>query len=263
MAYGLGHDINQDVTSNNRGYNVSDKYIPTSTDNIITELQKFNDFEPVGYSQVNVRKAEKEGTQKHMTMLQASDSIMPDGNLRLVLFNSHDRSSSIKMYMGYYRDACANSCVFGQDAMEPISIRHTKKDWQYSIYKLMQQYDDIKKQTTDMIERMMKSRSSHGDASRFNHAVAEMLNSDLTGTILDPMQLGNAHRLEDVGMSQWLIYQRAQSNVINGGVDRIIERVDEETGSIKKLISKTHKVTDQQKIIDYNIKLNNLALELL
>jgi hypothetical protein len=261
MGYGIGNEVNLDVITNDEGYEVSEKYIPTSTQEIITELTKFNDFKPIGYSETRVRKEEKQGYQKHMVMLEASDSQMPDGNLRLVLFNSHDRTSAIRMYMGYYRDACSNDCVFGEDAMEPIKIRHTKQDWKYSVYKLMEEYESIKQNTQEMIERMMGRRTPYYDLGRFTHAVTDMLNKDITGEILDPAQLNIAHRIEDVGLTQWLAYQRVQSAVINGGIDRVIER--EVDGSMKKLITKTHRVTDQRKIMDYNVKIHQLAMELL
>jgi hypothetical protein len=264
MSYGIGHEVDNKIITNTEAWgNVSNKYIATSTQDIIDELSKYRGVKPVGFSASRVLTQEKHGAQKHMVMLEAEDAEMLDGNLRIVLFNSHDRSTAIRMYLGFYRDACANDCVFGDDVMTPISIRHTKKDWKYTVFSLMQEYEAIEKRTEDMIQRMMKKYVSYGDIGRFNERVAEMLNRDITGTILDPTQLNAAHREEDVGKNAWLMYQRAQYNVINGGIDRVVSTIEEDTAIITSSISKTHLVSDAQKQIRYNQQLHKLAMELL
>ena len=262
MSYGLGHDIDMNIITNDKAYgNVSDRYIATSTQDIIDEFSKYRGMNPVGFSSANVREKEKYGSQKHMVMLEAEDSQMIDGNLRIVLFNSHDRSTTIRMYLGYYRDACANDCVFGEDIMEPIIMKHTKKDWKYSVFQLMEQYDEVKQKTEDMIDRMMSKQLSYGDMGRYNERVADMINKDISGYIVDPSELGIGTREEDLGKNAWSMYQRVQGNVLNGGIRRVI-KTELDNGSFHDVLSKTHKVTEESKKIKYNQEIHRLALEM-
>jgi len=109
MSFAIGQEVNEDIITNKEVYgDVSAKYINTSTEDVITELSQYMDIKPVGFSASRVRKLEKENKQKHMIMLEPEDAQMPEGTLRLVLFNSLDRSTSIRIYLGYYRDACSN-----------------------------------------------------------------------------------------------------------------------------------------------------------
>jgi len=252
----------QNIIVNDEAYgDISDKYIATSTESLLEEIGKYKNLKPIDFKAANVRKEEKEGKQKHAIMLQGDNSDLGDGtNLRVVLFNSSDRSSSIKLYIGAYRAICENGMVFGDDIMEPVSIRHTKKDWKYSIFQLMQEYDSIQKTTQDMVNSLMNRYLSYSDIGKLSERVVEEFDKDITGSILDPLQFNTAHRKEDVGKSAWLTYQRMQYNLLQGGVDRIIEKQDDETQDIITTISKTHKITDHKKSIDMNRRLHDLIM---
>ena len=249
MGFALGNEVNENIITNKEVYgDVSSKYINTSTEDIITELNKYMPVKPVGFSASRVRKLDKENKQKHVIMLEPEDSAMPDGtNLRLVLFNSLDRSTSIRIYLGAYRNACDNNMVMGEDIMKPIRIKHTFQGWKDTIARVADEYQSAKYRSQQTIEQMMNTYLSYGQQGMLAEQIADILNSDITGHIIDPLQLNVAHRIEDVGKDAWHTYQRIQYNVMNGGIERAIKVDDEQT------ISKTHKVTDQQKQLKYNL----------
>lgn len=254
------YDMN--IVNNTQPYGkVSQRYIPTSTQELVAEISEYHKMEPIDFSSANVRKQEKQGKQKHVIMLQGENSELLDGtNLRVVLFNSLDKSSAIKLYIGAYRAICNNGMVFGDDIMEPITIRHTKQDWKHSIKTLMDKYDEVQDTTHNMIDRMLRSHLSYGDIGRLTEHVAEEFDTDITGSILDPLQFNMAHRKEDVGKNAWLTYQRIQYNLLNGGVDRVIEKSTDE-GVLFDTVSKTHVVTDTAKKINFNRRLHDLVLD--
>jgi len=258
MAFGLGNEINKSIITNKEVYgNVSEKYINTSTEDIITELNKYMVVKPVGFAASNVRKLDKQNKQKHVIMLEPEDAQMPEGTLRLVLFNSLDRSTGIRIYLGYYRDACANDCVFGDDIMQPIRIKHTYRNWQSVIAKVADEYQSAKYRTEQTIDQMMNKYLSYGQQGLLTEQIADIINKDITGRIIDPLQLNVAHRIEDTGKDVWHTYQRIQYNVMNGGIERIVNHDKEQ------LVSKTHKVTDQHKQLKYNLEIYNKCKELL
>jgi hypothetical protein len=126
--------------------------------------------------------------------------------------------------------------------------------------------DEYKKQQEDtqrIINKMMKKYVSYGDIGRLNERVAEeLINPIITGSVLDPLQLNSAHRKEDLGKDLWHTFQRLQYNLVNGGIDRIIETENENEKLIHK-ISKTHKITDTKKQIEVNRKLSDIVMEVL
>jgi len=266
MSYGLGHEVNYQVVNNKDTFgDVSSRYIQTSSQDIINEINTYgNEFKPVGFAASNVRKQEKAGKQKHMIMLQEPNAELLDGTtLRLVMFNSSDRSSGIKLYSGAIRDACANSLVFSDDILEPISIIHTKQDWQSSIKELMSRYEESKQKSQEMIQAMMHRYMSAGDMERFSHRVADMINEDITGTIIDPMQLNIAQRNADVGKDLWHTFNRHQSGALNGNIRRLIKSKELQELDLGESYSNTHKITNPQKIIQYNQEIHSMAMDLL
>lgn len=265
MSFAIGNEVRQDIITQTEAYgDVSERYIATSTQDIITEMNHFNKFVPVGFSNSRVTKPEKDGFQKHTIMLEAPDAEMIDGTkMRIVLFNSNDRSTSIRLYLGLYRDACSNDCVFGQDFMEPIFIRHTKQDWRSSVRNLMDEYENIQQKTDEMINSMMDKKLSYGDIGRYTERLAGAMNKHITGEILDPMQFNIAQRQEDIGKDLWSLYQRSQEHVLKGGIDRVVPQFDPESGSrLESLISKTHVVTSDMQKIKLNRMVHDLAYDM-
>jgi len=254
MGLALGHDVNENIITNKEVYgNVSNKFINTSTEDIIDEFNKYMDIKPVGFSASHVRKPEKENKQKHMIMLEPADAQMPEGTLRLVIFNSLDRSTAIRIYLGYYRNACSNNCVFGPDLMEPIHIKHTYKDWKKAIKRTADSYQSVKFNTEQEINHMLNKYMTYDQQGRYAQSITDIVNKDITGRIIDPMEFNIAHRVEDVGNDLWHTYQRIQYNVMNGGIQRSI-RVEKDI-----TLSNTHKVKDQAKQLKYNLALYDEA----
>ena len=260
-----GRLVRQDIISQNRAFgDVSQRYIPIATKDVLNVMEeRAGSLRITGFNKANVRKKEKDGFQRHAIMVEFENAMMLDGTkMNMILFNSNDRSTSLKIFMGSLRAACSNQCVWGDQIAEPVSIRHTKQDWKESVYTLMDAYEETQRKTEEMIREMMSAYVSYGDMGRIAERVTEeIVNPNITGRILDPLQLNTAHRIEDTGKDMWHFYNRMQYNLLQGGVDRVIEKEDE--GTLFTTISKTHKVTDTQKQIEFNRQLHNIVMEAL
>jgi len=249
MSLTIGNEVDTNVINNKEVYGeVSAKYINTSTEEIITEIGKYIRVKPIGFSKARVRKVEKESKQRHVVMLEPEDSAMPDGtNLRLVLYNSLDRSTSIRIYLGAYREVCENGIIWGDDIMKPIFIRHTLQEWKQKLKEVATEYQSAKYRANQTITQMMNTYLSYGQQGMLAEKIADIINKDITGIIVDPMQLNIAHRTEDQGKTAWKTFQRLQGNALQGGIERVISIDKEQT------ISRTHKITDQQRQLKYNL----------
>lgn len=255
--------IRADIIQQIKGFNVSDRYVPIATQDVIDEIKKqAGEVKITGFNNANVRKPGKDGFQKHAVICELPESEMIDGTkMNIIIFNSNDRSTSLQIFMGTLRMACSNQMVWGEELTEPVRIRHTQKDWKESIKYLMDEYEIIKLETEEMIDNMMQTPMSYDDIARLVKKVnIEILDPDITGSLLDPLELNSVHRKEDIGNDAWHVFNRLQYNLLNGGIQRIIEKEDDE-GILFPHISKTHKVSDVTKQIDFNRKLHSLVMK--
>jgi hypothetical protein len=259
--------VDQSIITQNEAYgNVSNKYIAVPTQEVINIAKEFdNDVKIVGFNRANVRDQEKHGFQKHAVMLEFSNSQMLDGtNMNLVIYNSSDRSTSLKLYAGLLRMVCSNQCVMGDQIMEPVMIKHTNTQWTHTVRSVMENFEEVQAKTNDMIARMLNKYVSYGDQGRFAEDVASVLNKHIKGEIIDPYELNLAHRAEDVGKNVWNMYQRIQYNTMNGGIKRLIKKEDpDEPAKLIDVIGNTHMITDEGLKIKLNKKLNEMAMELI
>ncbi len=123
--------IDQTLINQKEGFQVSSKYIAISTQEVLDEIKSYTLKDPkiIGFNKRNVRKPGKNGYQGHALIAEMPNSLMLDGtNMNMILFNSNDKSSSLKIHLGALRAACSNQLVFGTELFEPTSIRHTQKD---------------------------------------------------------------------------------------------------------------------------------------
>lgn len=257
------NEVRKDIITQIDGFNVSDRYVPIATQDVIDEIAKqAGEIKITGFNNANVRKPGKDGFQKHAVICELPNSEMIDGTkMNIIIFNSNDRSTSLKIFMGTLRMACSNQMVWGEELTEPVTIRHTQKDWKKSVQYMIDEYEIVKLETEMMIETMLATEVSLGDTVNIiQRVVDEILHPDIVGTIFDPMQLNKADRPEDIGTDAWHLFNRLQYNLINGGIQRVIEKEDDD-GILFNHISNTHKVTDVSKQIDFNRRLHTLVLE--
>jgi hypothetical protein len=259
--------VRQDIISQNKGYKTSERYVPISTQEVLDVVKEREPvFQVVGWNNANVRKKEKDSYQKHAMMIKFPDAeLIPGTSFNLVLFNSHDRSMSFRILGGAIRSVCNNGMVWSDGSFEEIRIRHTNKEWKHSIYSLMDSYRQNQENIKQTINEMQNRYMSYGDQGRFAERVAEeIINPNITGSLIDPLEMLIAQRKEDIGKNLWLTYQRIQEYTLQGGLHRIIEKTDRDDPNNPRLFeakSKTHKITDTTKQIDINRQLHKLALE--
>ena len=259
--------IRQDIITNNRGYNTSDRYVPIETQQVVDIIMEVEpEAKITGWVNSNVRKAVKEGTQRHAMMIRMPNSELVSGvHGNLVLFNSSDRSSALKMYSGAFRAVCSNGIVFSDtgESLSELSIRHTNVEWKSLVYKLMEEYAQNQLEKKRMVEAMQDRYMSYGDMGRLAERVTEeLLNPMITGTVIDPLQLLVAKRAEDAHKDLWTVFNKMQEHILQGGITRIIDKSDDE-GMLFQAESNTHKISDPAKQIKANRSLHSMVMELM
>lgn len=141
-----------------------------------------------------------------------------DGQLEIVLINSHDRTKRYTLASGFFRYACLNGLIAGSAIHQPIKLMH---------YKLKQTNDELVVAARALaarsdtllttVEAMRKKELSQHEALDFARR-AIIMRYRTCVTDLRPDHLLSARRPEDDGMSVWKVFNRVQENMITGGV---------------------------------------------
>lgn len=155
--------VNTEITTSDvKLETLSDKYRFVNTKEI---AQKFKDmgFKVDSYTETRVRKASRQGNQKHQvrlshpTLLKSSHE---DLSLQLMVTNSSDGLSSFRMELAILRKVCSNGlCVSTQ--FEKITMRHTGmilEQIDESVLRIVAQVDKLNNLITAMKNVQLTSK---------------------------------------------------------------------------------------------------------
>jgi hypothetical protein len=188
-------------------------YIPTSE--VLAGLRK-EGFRPYEARQGGSRDHEKRGFTKHLLRLRRDGMhAVGDSFRELVLINSHDGTSSYQLFSGVFRIVCSNGLLVAEGQAQQIRIPH-KGDIVSQVidgaYTIIDQGAAIDTQIADM--RMIELRPAEQEA--FAEAAATLrFDGDVP---VQPRQINQARRRDDVGNDLWRTFNRSQENLIRGDV---------------------------------------------
>lgn len=239
--------------------NVSGKYLHVNTETIIDDLAKLG-WLPVTAMQ---RKGKKSGIQsifsKHMVSFQNPDLMIKgkdgdDAYPRIILTNSHDGFNSFQFRVGIYRLVCSNGLVVADEEFSAFKIRHkgyTFEELQtvvaQAVADLPNKIQVLNKMQTRMLTPQeqkqlaidaMALRSTSPDAKYEDCTIQEVL---------------AATRKEDEGDSLWLVFNRIQESIINGGYSAALKGAR---------VRKVRKIKSFEKDLQINQELFKLAVSL-
>jgi hypothetical protein len=242
--------------------NVSEKYLHVNTETVIDDLAKLGWF-PVTAMQRRT-KPRRDGSptirSKHMISFQNPDLIIKGKNgddafPRIIVTNSHDGLSSFQFRVGIYRLVCSNGLVVADEEFSAFSIKHkgyTFEELQGVVAQAVADLPNKIQVLNEMQVRMltveeqrqlaidaMALRSSNPDAKYDEATIEEVL---------------AATRKEDEGDSLWLVFNRVQESIINGGYSAALRGAK---------VRKVKKIKSFERDLQVNQDLFKLATSLL
>lgn len=207
------------ILGQDQAFNRSSKYQSVNTQGIINSLEA-DGFEITDFQAAKVRKTSKIGFQKHLLRITRPDlqfefKGITDSRPEIVLINSHDGSTSLKLMIGIYRFICANGLMVG-DTFDGYSIRHVGNDIQH---KINESLDDIKRKlplVAERIEAFQNLQLTHDKALEFAHEASKIILPDSAQNVnLDDFL--KVRRSGDHANSLWGVYNRIQETALRGG----------------------------------------------
>jgi len=204
---------------------VSEKYLHVNTETVIDDLAKLG-WLPVTAMQRRT-KPRKDGSptirSKHMVSFQNPDLMIKGTNgddafPRIIVTNSHDGLSSFQFRVGIYRLVCSNGLVVADEEFSAFSIKHkgyTFEELQTVVSSAVEDLPNKIVVLNKMQDRMLTAEEQRQLA--IDAMALRSTNPDAKYDELSIQEVLTATRKEDEGDSLWLVFNRVQESIINGG----------------------------------------------
>jgi hypothetical protein len=139
----------------------------------------------------------------------------------IILINSHDGLSSLKMMLGLFRFVCSNGMVSG-DVQDEIKYTHRKVNLD-AINEGAMSLVSRAGRITDSVNRMKSRQLTISERNDFIHQAAMLRYDEPNQIQLD--SLNRLRRYDDRGDNLWNTFNRVQENLTQGrrysGIRRI------------------------------------------
>ena len=189
-------------------------YIPTAT--VLQELRG-EGFQPFMVCQTRVRHDDRRDYTKHMLRLRHASQINGREANEIILLNSHDGSSSYQMLAGMFRFVCQNGLVCG-DTVAEVRVPH-KGDVAAQViegaYTVLEGFG----QAQASREAMQAITLDGGESEVFARAALALKydDPDRPAPVTEAQVLA-PRRFDDDRRDLWSVFNRAQENLIKGGL---------------------------------------------
>jgi hypothetical protein len=216
-------------------------------------------WQPVAQQALLPRRADRMGFQKHLVRLEnpAYPSVPGlEGSAasrpQLIVLNSHDKASSLRLTWGMWRFVCLNGLIMG-DALAEIRLNHSAnvmKRLPDAIGSMIDSFPKLIDQVT-ALRRKQLSEAAIGKLiqtvydARLHH-VKTLERVDYTLPLL---------RREDNTRDAFTVFNRIQEVAIRGGIRYTYNRQVRNS----KMLALSHGTSRRVNSIDESLKLNQLA----
>lgn len=218
------------VFAEDKAERLTDRYAALKTSDLLPVLRDYG-YHPVQAAQKRARKGRHEHSAHLLAFSRAGD-ISPDvpgGGVRseVLVYNSHNGTSGVKLMAGAYRFVCSNGIVRGDGSS--VSVRHT--------HKAMQDFEAMLRRIIEGVPAMMSTidalrdrRMSNEEAWNFAEKAVALrwdfmqkayIPDNPHGSYADAITIRQAlahHRAEDNFSDAWSVFNRVQENVLRGNV---------------------------------------------
>ena len=242
---------------------LTDRYIALHTSDLIPVMQDYG-YSPVQAAQKRSRIVSAEHSAHMLAFARTIDTDFAEGDVRpeIVLYNSHDGSSSVKLFAGAFRFICSNGIVAG-DGFQSRMYHNTSA---------MSGFEAMLRNTVDNLPKMMERINMLKGVQLSGATAYEMAKRSVATRwdMYDAQQKGvyaidktiqdvlTVNRNEDNMMDAFTVFNRIQESVIRGKA--FVKSITEATpyGSIRK----ARPINSVKENIRINSELWNIAEEM-
>lgn len=187
-------------------------------------------FRPTQAAQVKSRTRSASLYAQHMLALSNPDYTSDEGTPEIILYNSGDGKSALRMFAGFYRFICSNGLVAGSGF--EVRARHSKatagmfegmiKDTAESFPGMLAAVDQLKATSLDIQAEAELSRQAvalRWKALEPGHMIDGEITPGNYATPTTAASLIQVRRAGDLKPDLWTTYNKIQEGLIRGGAD--------------------------------------------
>jgi hypothetical protein len=173
-----------------------------------------------------VRRPDRDGFQKHFVTLRNTNQKLEVGDceLQVRLINSHDGMSSLQLVAGLYRLVCSNGMAISQGQFEAIRIRHTDAEIFQKAIDGARRIVALAPAIDQNIKQMQSVELTPDQRIQFAQDAIKVVWPDRSEQWVNPNDVLQSRRSQDEGADVWHVYNRAQENLIRGGLNTEVGR---------------------------------------
>ena len=192
---------------------VSGKYEFISTEKIIRQMQD-SGFGLYGVRGGSLGRSREFGVHS-VTMRMSAKSLVP-GELypEVILTNSHDRSNALALDAGLHRVVCANGMIVGEGAGTGFRIAHFG-DQADNVVKAAAEIIDYAPRLGEVVKMWGEKSMGQAEIEEFARRAAMLRYG---GDEAPDVDWATPRRDHDVGSNLWLVFNRVQENLMDGGL---------------------------------------------
>ncbi len=224
----------------------SDRYTYISTIDLMKGMAK-EGFHPYSILQAGSKDEGKRAFTKHLIRFRSETQVRNvNGSVyEVCLLNSHDGTTSEKMFGGFFRFACKNGSIFFDGEATEVKVPHTGN----VLHKVVEGAYTVLGQAqlaADHVDNFRRLALTHDEQVAFATAARALRFDDEHAVRAE--QLLIPRRVEDRDNDLWTCFNRVQENVIRGGLS--YDQTNEETGR------RTRRTTRPVRSVDGDVGLN-------
>lgn len=224
----------------------SQRYTYISTFELMQGMAK-EGFHPHSILQAGSKDEGRRAFTKHLIRFRSETTVRNvNGSIyEVCLLNSHDGTTSEKMFGGFFRFACKNGSIFFDGEATEVRVPHTGN----VLHKVIEGAYTVLGQHTlavDHVENFQRITMGRDEQMAFATAARALRFEDEHAVQAE--QLLQSRRIEDRPNDLWTCFNRVQENVIRGGLS--YTQTNPETRRV------THRNTQPVRSVDGDVKLN-------
>lgn len=197
---------------------LSEKYVHVSTITLIDDMDKLG-WKVSEAKQVRSKKKDEQ-FRKHMVTFRNEEITITsqDGETvypQILVTNSHDGSSSFQFRAGLFRLVCTNGLVVATEDFGKEAIRHKGYSFEEVKSKVMEMVQQLPL-TVETLNRFREVDLNYEQQMEFALKAIGIRFGE-NGASIEPEAVLEPRRSEDRGSDLWVVFNRVQENLTQGG----------------------------------------------
>jgi hypothetical protein len=232
------------VFENTKAERLTERYQSLNTGSLIPVMADYGYF-PVQAAQKRAVKGQTAVHKAHMiAFAKPADEATGDVRSEIIMYNSHDGSSAVKLFAGAYRFICSNGIVAGEGLSR--SVYHTKKslsDFEAmlrgvidNLPHVMQRFDSARQVQLDAAQRYELAKQAVMKRwQQFDSSIVDAEGRPIKGSYAIDETIRGAlgvQRDADNLSDAFTVWNRIQENVLRGNVN--IKSISDKNIGIRK-----------------------------